>query len=190
MPSLAELTDNYTNDPVDKQNAISIRSLTDAAQPVQRIYVSPMRETQYTPSVITDPTSNNSGDIAPSSQSEQPVLDRIINRLTGSNGVERYQTWPEKLVRSGVSAAGDALAGNIPSNLGLRREDVTDIPAPTMPTNDSTWLGKALNIAPVSASPQDQMIERALDMSAVAGTGGLAGTTDATLGATPFLRPA
>lgn len=35
---------------------------------------------------------------------------KMGNRLFGTGGEERYQTWPEKLVRSGVGAAGNALS--------------------------------------------------------------------------------
>ncbi len=144
MPSLAELTDAYSQPdntfPVEqpytpKENAISIRPVIDA-----------------------------SVDARPEPRPEPGVINKIVNKLTGNSGEERYQLWPEKLIRSGFSAAGDALAGNIPQ---YQVDPVT---------------------GDVHTSPQ--MIERSLDMSAVAGTGGLAGTTDATLGATPFLRPA
>jgi hypothetical protein len=87
------------------------------------------------------------------------------------HGEERYQLWPEKVVREGLSAAGDVMPME-PLPPGLRREDFTDIPAPDMPTNDSTWLGKFMGIAPVAASPADSIIEKAQAMSALAGTGG------------------
>jgi hypothetical protein len=91
------------------------------------------------------------------------TVKKVGNKLFGLNGEERYQLWPEKLIRSGVTAAGDALQGNIPQ------------------------YQVDPNTGDVHTS--SQMIERALDMSSVAGTGGLAGA-DGTLGSTPFLRPA
>ena len=122
-------------------------------------------------------------------EQHKSASDKILNKLFGLNGEERYQLWPEKVIREGLSAAGDVYKeGTIQP--GLRREDYTDIPAPDMPTKDSTWLGKQLGVAPVAASPVDPLVEKAQSISALAGTGGLGGVTDATLGATPFLRPA
>jgi hypothetical protein len=105
------------------------------------------------------------------------VAQRIKDRLLGTNGVERYQTWPEKMIRSGATLAGDVMSGKEP----------TQVIDPI--TGD------------VTLSPK--MIGRTLDMAGMAGTGGLAGTGDAALtsqmlkpssdvvlGAGPFLRPA
>lgn len=181
MPNLSELTDY---DP----------------SPVQQPYAGP--RLVVTPSNASPDTDQLPVDIRPEPLPEpMPALsdfnttvgtkvDNILNKLTGSNGQERYQLWPEKVVRSGLSAAHDVMTeGTLPP--GLRREDFTDIPAPTMPTNDSTWLGKALGIAPVAADPNDSLIEKAQDIAALAGTGGAAGTGEgATLGSSPFLRPA
>lgn len=80
------------------------------------------------------------------------MLEHMINRLTGTGGEERYQTWPEKTVREALSAAHDALNSKEP----LTSQD---------------------------------LIQPAMAMSAVAGTGGVGGA-DATLGSAPFLRPA
>jgi len=105
---------------------------------------------------------------SPEPQSE---FSRTISRLTGTQfGESRSQSWPEKMVRSGVTLAGDVLYGRqnvVPP--GLRREDFTDIPAPSEPTEDSTWLGRKLNLPPVSAQPNDPMMERAQDMAGLAG---------------------
>jgi hypothetical protein len=90
-------------------------------------------------------------------------IDDILNKLTGGNGQQRYQLWPEKVIRGGLSAAGDALAGSVPQ-----------------------WAVDK-NTGDVHTSPQ--MIEKAQEISALAGAGGLAGA-DATLGSTAFLRPA
>lgn len=35
----------------------------------------------------------------------------IINQLTGLDGGERFQTWPERMIRSGVSLPGDVYSG-------------------------------------------------------------------------------
>jgi len=117
---------------------------------------------------------------------------KAIDKLFGLNGQERYQLWPEKVLREGLTAAGDVMQQGtlLP---GLRREDYTDIPVPQMPTNDSTWLGKALGVAPVGASPADNLIEKVQAVSALAGTGGLAGAgaeAGTALGSGPMLRPA
>lgn len=118
----------------------------------------PITETPYQmPSAAND-----------TSEPQPSALARIMNRLTGTNGQERYQLWPEKIVRSGVSAAGDALSGQIPQ---------WEIDPQTGDVHTS-----------------DQMIERGMDMSAVAGTGGLAGVPEEgaamAVGSGPFLRPA
>lgn len=98
----------------------------------------------------------------------------VIDKLFGLHDQERYQLWPERLVRDALSAPHDVMTeGALPP--GLRREDYTDIPAPSEPTKDSTWLGKTLGVAPVASSPADSLIEKAQAVSALAGTGGLAG---------------
>lgn len=96
----------------------------------------------------------------PAMPTQQPVtnsaspsmLEHMINRLSGTGGEDRYQLWPEKVVRDALSAAHDAYNSKEP----LTSQD---------------------------------LIKPAMDMSALAGTGGLAGA-DATLGSAPFLRPA
>lgn len=117
---------------------------------------------------------------------------KVGNKLFGTGGEERFQTWPERMIRSGSSLAGDVLSGEQPMlPPGVRREDYTDIPAPQEPTEDSTWLGKKLSVAPVAAQPNDPAYERAQDMAGMAGGSGLmTGAVDGTLGSAPFLRPA
>lgn len=80
------------------------------------------------------------------------TVNKIVDRLTGMNGEERYQLWPEKVVREALSAAHDTYNSEQP----ITSQDL---------------------ITPAQA------------MSALAGTGGLAGA-DASLGSSPFLRPA
>src|SRR5216684_1011046 len=88
---------------------------------------------------------------------ESSIAQKISDTFLGTHGHERYQLWPERLVRSALSAPHDVYNSETP----LTSQDL---------------------IAP------------ALDMSALAGTGGLAGVGEsagaATLGAGPFLRPA
>lgn len=98
-------------------------------------------------------------------------LQSVMDKLFGLHGQERYQLWPEKLVRDAISAPHDVMTeGLLPP--GLRREDFTDIPASTEPT---TAVGKALGLAPVGWQPNDNAVEKAQAVSALAGTGGLAG---------------
>jgi len=89
-------------------------------------------------------------------------IDKILNSLFRDDE-KRLQLWPEKLIRGGTTAAGRALQGNL------------DQWAIDPKTGD------------VHTSPQ--MIEAASEMSALAGTGGLA-SPGGTLNATPSLRPA
>lgn len=95
---------------------------------------------------------------------EKSTIQKITDRLLGLNGEERYQLWPEKVIREGLTAAGDTMNGSSPQ-----------------------W---AIDPATGDVHTSPQMIEKAQAISALAGTGGLGGVTDATLGATPFLRPA
>lgn len=95
-------------------------------------------------------------------------LKENAERLVGMGGGERYQTWPEKVARSGATLAGDTLSGQVPQ------------------WSEDPATGE------VHTSPQ--MIERAQDMAALASSGGVGGVeasgADATLGSGPFLRPA
>ena len=104
-------------------------------------------------------------------QSRQPEIsepsfsykvDQIINSLTGANNANRYQLWPEKLVRDALDAPNAAMTGRMPM------WQVVDGELHTSP----------------------EAVKAGLDVSALAGTGGLGGVTEGTLGATPFLRPA
>lgn len=177
MPNLAELTD------YDPQSVIP------EADGIRRVYI-----TGNSSSLPVDNTVFNG---VPEAVVEAPVsqpsrasslVNSVINKLFRDDD-QRYQLWPEKVVREALTGANKVMEEG--SNLGLRREDVTDIPAPNMPTKDSTWLGEKLGIAPVYATPQDSIIEKAQAISALAGTGGLAGSeSGAVLNATPSLRPA
>lgn len=92
------------------------------------------------------------------------TASRIANRLLGTNGQERYQTWPEKLLRDAISAPHDIMQQN---------------PYPE---------GSEENLE-FERSRQGAIPQAALNMAALAGTGGLAGG-EASLGSGPFLRPA
>lgn len=86
-----------------------------------------------------------------------PTLNSVLDKLLGTNGQDRYQLWPERLIREALAAPHDAM-------------------------NTTT---------PVTSA---DLIKPAMDVSALAGTGGLAGAGEeagaATLGSSPFLRPA
>lgn len=88
------------------------------------------------------------------------VVDQVINKLFRDDE-KRYQLWPEKIVRDALDAPNAAMTGRMPMY------QVVDGELRTSP----------------------EVIKAGLDMSALAGTGGLGGA-DASLGSTPFLRPA
>lgn len=89
-------------------------------------------------------------------------IDKILNSIFRPDE-KRLQLWPERLVREGITAAGDVASGKVPT---LAIDPVT---------------------GDVHTSPE--MIEKAQAVSALAGTGGLA-SGGGSLNATPSLRPA
>jgi hypothetical protein len=144
MPKLSELTDYEPEIPVQQQ---------------ERIYVSPAMPTSDSGDYFNKP-------VAP--MPELPadnIVERIIkklaetefssgtdigNKLAGTGGKERYQLWPEKVIRSALTAIPDAYSGKIPMH---------DVDPET---------GELV--------PSQAMTERALDMATFAGVGGLGGT--------------
>lgn len=120
-------------------------------QPTQQLAL-PAEQPQYDPASGVPYPTNPAPDFSQVSKGEQ--------RLFGLNGEDRYQLWPERMVRSGLSLPADVMTGAVP---------ITDD----------------------SGHTSQQVIERSLDTAGLAGIGGLSvGTTDATLGSAPFLRPA
>lgn len=79
------------------------------------------------------------------------VIENIINKLIGANGEERYQLWPEKMVKDALTAIPTISQPN---------------PYPEG-SEENYWY---------EDQRQKAMIPAALNMSALAGTGGLAGT--------------
>ena len=161
MPSLAELTDAY---PQDAQPL-------PVEQPYSGANLGPLQPNpQLIAGALSAPPDASNGSWLDnvgmagvddkSGSSEHPLLKQLF----GLGGETRYQLWPEKVVREALAAPHDAMIGALPQY----QVDPT--------TGD------------VHTSPQ--MVEGAQAISALAGSGGLAGTTDATLGAGPFLRPA
>jgi hypothetical protein len=144
MPNLSELTDYQPEEQVTPQG---------------RLYVSPNMPTSDNGDYFTKP-------VAP--MPELPadnVVERIIkklaetefspgtdmgNKLAGTGGQERYQLWPEKIVRSALTAIPDAYSGKIPMH---------DVDPET---------GELV--------PSQAMISRAMDMASFAGVGGIGGT--------------
>lgn len=139
---------------------------TDNSQPQQSLIDMTAR-----PRVVIDtsdfdkPKLENADAIAGNSNTS--TVQHIVDRLFGLNGQDRYQLWPEKVVREGLSAAHDAMTGEIPQyTIDPKTGDIHTSP---------------------------QMIEGAQAISALAGTGGLGGVgseAGTALGSTPFLRPA
>jgi hypothetical protein len=95
---------------------------------------------------------------------------KVGNKIFGTGGEERYQFWPERMIREGLSAAHDVTQPN---------------PYPEG-SEGYFWY---------EDQRDKNMLPAALSISALAGTGGLAGTGtraagEAVLGSSPILRPA
>jgi hypothetical protein len=86
-----------------------------------------------------NPNLNNSDNLPTTEIQPKPILDKLF----GLNGVERYQFWPEKMVRSGSTLPGDVMSGALP---------VTD---------------------PETGRTSQVLIERTQDLAGLAGGGGL-----------------
>jgi len=138
-----------------------------------RVYIPTEPYTPTGESMYAQPAPDNALTAPP----EQSALSRSINRLLGTQfGEERYQTWPEKMVRSAATLAGDVISGAVPVlPPGSRREDVTDEPAPGVDSSAPWWKMSAW-VPPVAAQPNDVMMERAQDLAGVAMGGGIGGT--------------
>ena len=108
------------------------------------------------------PTDWSTAGFGPAVDTSEGLGSKALNRLTGAGGEERHQLWPEKMIRSGATLAGDVSSGKEPDYTGLRREDFTDIPG--------------------DAQPMDSMIQRTQDMAALAGGSGFAAAEEGALG--------
>ena len=113
-----------------------------------------------------DPMGNATGYSEPGEGGALPTttsaaVDKVLNAFFRPDE-KRYQLWPEKLVRDALDAPNAAMTGRMPM------WQVVDGELHTSP----------------------EAVKAGLDVSALAGTGGLGGVTEGTLGATPFLRPA
>lgn len=92
---------------------------------------------------------------------------------------DRFQFWPERIARSGLSLPVEVMNGSVLSSPGLRRGDSVDTYAQSgmeaAPyVDESTWLGRKLGLKPIAAEPQDPLIERAQDIAALGGVGTIA----------------
>lgn len=135
------------------------------ALPVEQPFVNNLKRVVITgePEPELPVTFSEAPDLSRSSPLSNNV-DKILNALFRDDE-KRLQLWPEKLLRAGATAAGDVAAGKVPL-WSIDNE-----------TGD------------VHTSPQ--MIEKAQEISALVGSGGLANPAKgATLNATPSLRPA
>lgn len=158
MPSLAELSDLYPQ----QDNTLPVEQpylgVPQDADGIRRVYINTGNVDQSlpigsgAPAQITPQTTDINGDMANTPNASSLTDSPIIKKLFGLDGEERYQTWPEKVVREALAAPHDTLNTS---------EPVTS----------------------------DQLVAPAQAISALAGTGGLAGA-DASLGSTAFLRPA
>ena len=96
-------------------------------------------------------------------------LKKGLKNLLGLGEEERYQLWPEKVVREALTSAGDIAKPN------------------PYPEGSEQWQF-------YENKRQEGMVPAAMAISALAGSGGLGGTGakagEVALGATPFLRPA
>jgi hypothetical protein len=89
-------------------------------------------------------------------------IDKILNSLFRPDD-KRLQLWPERVLREGLTAAGKVSSGEVPQ-----------------------W---AIDPATGDVHTSPQMVEKAQELSALAGSGGLA-SGGGSLNATPSLRPA
>lgn len=150
MPRLSELTDFSYNDPT---GAVAPALPAEIPPELKRVYITgeePPVKFSEEPQVPAEssPLSNN--------------IDKILNSIFRTDE-KRLQLWPEKMLRHGVTAAGDVASGKVP----------------TMAIDPVT--------GDVHTSPE--MIEKAQEVASLAGTGGLA-SGGGSLNATPSLRPA
>lgn len=151
-----------------------LSKLTDNAPQQERIYVSPSLP-------VADDGDYFSKPVAPVPElPSDNIVERIIkklaetefssgtdigNKLAGTGGKERYQLWPEKVIRSALTTIPEGMAGKIPT---------TEVD----PETGAVYTSQ-------------ELIGRAMDMATFAGVGGLGGTGSGgvALGAGPSLRP-
>lgn len=114
--------------------------------------------------------------------SSAPIAPSAIDRLFGTNGQERFQTWPERMVRSGLALPADVYEGRTPieSPTGypgsLQPSYVTrDIEPTKIPfTNyEIPSVLNALGVKSLNVPNENSEIARAQDTAGMAGLGGI-----------------
>ena len=154
MAKLSKLTDYYEPETLDSLPVDN--PYVPVADPTRRVPVFTSEEVKPKEEDVLDTNT------MPSKTSV--VVDKILNKLFRDDD-QRYQLWPEKLVREALTGAGDVASGKVP-----------------------TW---SIDPASGEVHTSPQMVEKAQAISALAGSGGLAGGAEGTvLNATPSLRPA
>lgn len=99
MPSLAELTDYY---PQQQDNTLPVESVVPDVDGIRRVIIN--APTKAAPDGLPDV---GNGVLEQPFFAGNSTVNKIVDRLTGMNGEERYQLWPEKVVREALSAAHD-----------------------------------------------------------------------------------
>lgn len=98
---------------------------------------------------------------------QQPITPGYASKaydiLTGGNGQERYQLFPERIVRSALSLPTDVMSGKVQ----------TPIVPPTVPISSDV-------------GGEDELLQRVQDMAALMGGGGVAGAEAKALGSGPM----
>ncbi len=95
-----------------------------------------------------------------------------LSVLTGGMGTERYQLFPEKIVRSALSLPTDVMSGKLgPYADPYAKGAITD---PSGPVQSEGGLLSSLGVKPVGgADPEDELLQRVQDMAALMGGGGV-----------------
>jgi hypothetical protein len=157
MPRLSDLTD-YNYDPTG--NPTQALPVEEPFPGLKKVHITgeeklPVKLSDEPKPIVELPSDNIIQKLIKTlSETQLSPGGEGFNRVFGVEG-DRIQLWPEKLIRSGATAAGDIATGKVPQ-----------------------WsIDK--DTGDVHTSPQ--MIEKAQEMSALAGTGGLAGTGKAKL---------
>src|SRR6202012_2454908 len=95
MPSLAELTDQY---PQQQDNTLPVE------QPYRGVNLGPLQAPTNNPignttAVVPAPAAAVVAQADPNSVGTSSSGSQIIDKLLGLGGQDRYQLWPEKVVR-------------------------------------------------------------------------------------------
>src|ERR1019366_4169832 len=122
----------------------------------------------YAASLPPDPGATHGLPVAP-----PPGLD-IYNALTGSGGQERYQLFPERIVRSALSLPADVMQGSVNNPITGNPYDHGAIVDPSGPVVNQGGLLSSFGVKPVGGNdPEDELLQRVQDMAALMGGGGL-----------------